>query len=139
MSEIEELKSKISELEDRIQLIEKRFNPEEIQAFTKDLSVREFLNSVKTSNDVQKTLLIMFFLEKYEGLTRINIDDLRSGFRNAKEPVPKNISDKIYLGIKKGHIMETSEKKDKKSCFMVTNTGEKYIENELNHSLLVYY
>lgn len=133
MSEIEELKLKMSDLENRIVLIEERLGTSAIPVnnLIKNISIREFLNSRKPSNDVQKTLLIMYFLEQYENNSSINIDDIRTGFRNAKEPIPKNISDKIYMSIKKGYVMETNEKKDKKNCFIITNTGERFVDSKL--------
>lgn len=54
--------------------------------------------------------------------------DIESGFRAAKEPLPKNINDNINKNISKGHMMEAEQKKDNKLAWVLTNTGEQCVE-----------
>ena len=90
---------------------------------TKKLSVTEFLSIKMPSSDVQKTLAIAYYLEKYEHLSSFNVDDVKSHFRLARQPLPQNVNDKININIKKGYIMDAEEKKDSKKAWIVTNSG----------------
>jgi len=85
----------------------------------------------KPSGDVQKTLLIAYYLEKYDGITPFSVGDLSKGFQLARESVPQNINDKINMNIGKGHLMEAKTKKDNKKAWLVTNSGEQFVENGL--------
>lgn len=97
----------------------------------KKLSIKEFLLTKKPANDVQKALAIGYYLEHFEGMNEFNVKDLAEGFRSAKEPAPANINDKVNSNIQKGHMMEEKEKKDKLTAWVLTNSGEKFVEEEL--------
>lgn len=101
----------------------------EVQA--KKLSIKEFLLAKKPADDVQRTLVIGYYLEHFESIDCFNIKDLAEGFRSAKEPPPANINDKVNLNIRKGLIMDAREKKDKTKAWVLTNSGEKFVEEEL--------
>ena len=95
----------------------------------KGMSIKEFIISSKPSGDVQKTLAIGYYLEKYEKMVSFNVDDISKHFQLAKESTPQNINDKINMNIKKGHLMEADSKKDNKKAWVVTNTGEQFLDN----------
>ena len=98
----------------------------------KKLSIKEFILSKKPKNDIQKTLVVGFYLEKYEGLDCFNREDLENGFRSAKETVPSNINVDVNENIRKGYFAEAREKKDKLTAWYVTNSGEECVEMELS-------
>ena len=102
-----------------------------MQAEGKKLSIKEFLLTKKPTDDVQRTLVIGYYLEHFESMDRFNARDLADGFRSAKEPPPTNINDKVNLNIRKGYMMEAKEKKDKFKAWVLTNSGEKFVEEEL--------
>jgi|SRR5581483_1773685 len=132
MNDLTQLSERVLSLEKRVAELEAhqakgesgRKTPE-----SKKLSVKEFIIDKKPSNDVEKTLAIAYFLERYEGMTSFNIDDLARYFVFAKEPEPANINDKVNLNIKKGHLAEAPEKKNNKKAWRVTNSGEKSVED----------
>lgn len=97
----------------------------------KKLTVKEFVLGKNLKGDVQKTLIIAYYLEKYENMLSVNVDDLAKYLRLAKEPVPSNLNDKINMNIRKGHVAEAEEKKDGKKAWYLTSTGENYVEQEL--------
>lgn len=105
--------------------------PRKPQAEDKQLSVKEFLLTKKPSDDVQRTLVIGYYLEHFESMDRFNIRDLADSFRSAKEPPPTNINDKVNMNIRKGQMMEAKEKKDKSKAWVLTNSGEKFVEEGL--------
>ena len=98
------------------------------EANVKQLSIREFLNEKKPTNDVERVLGMGFFLEKYEGYACFNVDDIKNAFVKSKEPLPQNIHDKINMNIRKGHITEYPEEKDNKKSYHLTTTGERVVE-----------
>lgn len=126
--EIMEINKKLEEHEERISKLESLFQtkPEVVK---KEVSIKEFILSKKPKSDIQKTLAIGYYLEKYEDSSSFNIRDLEKSFRAAKEKVPKNVGDKPQKNIKKGHMMEDGEKKDNLKAWSLTNSGEKYVEN----------
>lgn len=60
-----------------------------------------------------------------------NHDDLIGGFAQAKESLPKNPSDTVYKNIKRGFLTESPEKKSGSKAWIVTNSGERFVENGL--------
>ena len=123
---------RIAKLEERVSALEgaEIANPENPKPTrTKDISIREFLLARKPSGDVQKTLAIGYYLETHEKISPFNISDLTKYFELAKEPTPENINDKINLNIKKGHLTEAKNKKENKKAWIVTNSGEQFLES----------
>lgn len=121
---------KLDALEVRIVKLERDNSAPTDQISTqKKLSLREFLLSKKPEDDVKKTLAIGYFLEKFEGLGSFNINDLEAAFERAKENKPSNINDKVNMNIRNGHLEETSEKKDSRKAWYLTNSGEQFVEN----------
>jgi hypothetical protein len=96
----------------------------------KAVAIKEFILAKRPKNDVQRALAIGYYLEKYQGLSSFNVRDLEDGFRAAKEKVPQNVPDKVQINVRKGHMMEAKEKKDGLKAYVLTNTGEKYVEND---------
>ena len=101
------------------------------QVGSKKLSIKEFLLDKKPNDDVQRTLAIGYYLEHNESMDSFNARDLADGFRAAKEPPPTNINDKVNMNIHNGHMMEAKEQKDKLKAWVLTATGEKFIEEGL--------
>jgi hypothetical protein len=139
MDELKQLIERITELERRVAQIEASSSVTErtgggVNA-AKSLSVREFILEKKPSSDVQMTLALACYLEKHKNLSPFSVDDLGSAFQAAKESAPQNINDKIYLNIKKGHMAEAKEKKNGKKAWIVTNSGERFLENGFKSEL----
>jgi hypothetical protein len=127
---IKDIVNKLKDLESRISALEGA-PAKKTWSESKSLSVKEFLLTKKPTDDVQRTLVIGYYLEHFESMDRFNIRNLAEGFRLAKEPVPANINDKVNMNIRKGHMMEAKEKKDKSKAWILTNSGEKFVEEGL--------
>jgi len=127
--DITEMKNKLEEHEKRISKLESIFQ-EKPEPAAKKVSIKEFILSKKPKDDVHKTLTIGYYLENYEGLSAFNVKDLERGFRAAKERVPRNTADKVQLNAKKGHMMETADKKDGLKAYVLTGSGQQYVEND---------
>jgi hypothetical protein len=103
--------------------------PEKLKSEGKKLSIKEFILTKNPIDDVQKTLIIGYYLEHFEGADKFNVKDLTEGFRLAREPIPMNVNDKVNLNIAKGYMMAAKEKKDKFKAWVLTNTGERFVED----------
>jgi hypothetical protein len=127
--EIAKIIRKLEEHDKRISAIERSLqaNPEAVK---KRISIKEFILSKKPKNDVQRTLSVGYYLEKWEAISSFNIKDLEKGFRDAKEKVPNNINLCVTANIGKGHMMEAKEKKGNLKAWVLTNSGEKYVEDD---------
>ena len=127
--EIMEIRKKLEGHEERISKLESlsQTKPETVK---KKISIKEFILSKKPKNDVQRTLAVGYFLEKYENISPFNVKDLERDWKAAREKVPKNIGDKVQKNIKKGHMMESKEEKDNLRTWILTNSGEKYIGSD---------
>ena len=130
---LRDIMAKLENHESRISALEGA-PAKKTQVEGKKLSIKEFLLTKKPSNDVQKTLVIGYYLEHFEGMNEFNVKDLAEGFRSAKEPAPANINDKVNSNIHNGHMMEEKEKKDKLRAWVLTNSGEKFVEEGLPES-----
>lgn len=124
----EEIRKKLAELEERIVKLEGLFksNPKVV---SKEISIKEFILQKTPKDDVQKTLAIGYYLEKYDNLPAFNAKDLEDGFSRAKEKTPKNINYKVIKNIEKGYMMESKDKKGNLKAWSLTNSGEKVVEN----------
>jgi hypothetical protein len=134
---LEELKKIVAEHETRISNLEdlvagRTMKTEKREQREKKLSIKELLRSKRPKTDVQKVLAIGYYLEKHEGMLSFNVNDVNDGFSSAKEPEPSNTQAFINQNIKNGHIMGIKEKKDKKKAYVLTNSGEEFVENDFN-------
>jgi len=128
-NQIEEL---LKNHEDRIKKIEMGLATQiqtGIQKERKKVSIKEFILDKKPKGTYHIGLAIAYYLEKFEGMLSFCIEDLEQGFRDAKEPLPKNINDLTYKNTKNGFMMEAKEQKKDKKAWTLTNTGEKLVEN----------
>ncbi len=120
--EIDELRHIIRTITDSTDLVSKKKN--------KQLSVREFLETYDPKSLPDKALSIAYFKEVHEQISPLTIKNLEDGFREAKEPLPKNLSDTIYQNIKKGYLMESRKPnlENNLRTWELTNRGIKYVE-----------
>ena len=132
----EQIEKRIASLENRVSKLEQKSSsgPSEsvVSGSKKKVSIKEFLMDKKVDDDVKRTLAIAYFLEHTEKNESVNTDDLKRGFISAKYPAPANINDKVNMNIKNAHMMEAEEKKNDKKSWVLTSTGEQFVENELS-------
>jgi hypothetical protein len=125
-----EIKNALTDLERRVANLELKFE-EGKKPSVKRTAVREFLLSTKVDDDLKKTLVLGYFLEKIDGLPSFSVSDLQKAFMLAKERVPSNLNDMVNKNISKGFMMETEEKREKKKTWCLTNSGDQHVENNL--------
>jgi len=128
--------TRLNEIEKRLEKLEHTLagrTPVEVRAAKpKKMSAKEFLLAKKVGSEVQKVLALAYFLEQMEGLASINVADLETVFRLAREKLPKNMNDVVNKNVARGFMMEAKEKKDSKKAWHLTSSGERHVANEMN-------
>lgn len=127
---IEELEKRVKALEDGLTETVRKTTiavPEEGR-----VNLTEFLNKKILDDDVKRTLAIAYWLDYFEKMSAINVDDFAKYFRLARFTLPKNLNDKINMNVRNKHLAPLREKKDGKKAWYVTNVGTDVIENKLN-------
>lgn len=92
-------------------------------------SLKQFVIEKSPTDDVQRSLVIGYYLEKQSGLASFNAKDIEKGFVDAREKVPGNVADKILKNVWKGHMMQVNDEKDGLKAYVLTNTGTKFVES----------
>jgi hypothetical protein len=64
----------------------------------------------------------------HAGMASFTKADLEKDYSDAKEPVPSNIGVNIKHCIKQGHMMEADEKKNNKTAYVITRSGEQFVK-----------
>lgn len=131
-SKLDEILVAIKSLEMRVARIESSNSQTNLgnplsPAVTKKLSIKEFLLETPPGNDVQRTLAIGYFLETRGGMASFTSAELEKGYRDAKETMPTNIGVNIKRCIGHGHMMEAEEKKNNKTAYVITRSGEQFV------------
>ena len=129
----EELKRLLEDHEERIKKLESKREKDlsdNIIPTEKPKSLREFFKEYRSKNDTDKTLIIIKFYEAFKGDSAITVKEISQGFKEMREKLPQNISDKLQLLDKRGLAMPI-EKKGRFKCWVLTNSGEKYLRDKL--------
>lgn len=95
---------------------------------TKNLSVRELIKDKRPKNDVQTTLVLGYYLEVIKEKPGFTSQEISDCYGEAKEPTPKNVSDKIQMNIRNGWMMATNNKAGSSVLYTLTNTGLSIME-----------
>lgn len=135
MPSIEELTSKVQELERRVAALERVPEIERSERREKAFTISEFMRQKRASSSVEKTLFIAYFLEVHDKVSPLSAKDLEEGFAQAREPRPKNLHDMVYKNIRNGYLMEAKLKKGGLKTCALTNSGVAFVEAAMSTSL----
>jgi len=99
-------------------------------AITPSMALNEFLASRKPTSHKDRVVLVAYYYlhSKNEPVTRAEIDEAYTLARMAR---PQNISDVIGKCVAKGYLMEHTVEKQGKRAWQITQTGERYLEEQL--------
>ena len=73
-------------------------------------------------------VLFAYWLLKKENMTAYNATDIQNCYDDARIPKPANINSIMNRIQKSGYVMTAKEKKDNKKAWVITATGEKYVQ-----------
>lgn len=131
----QEIKIALEALTHRIETIERSLHSASAGpavSQTKATSVREFMTETNPRSDVQRALVIGYYLEKKTGIAEFTVRDVEEGFRQAKETVPSNLADKLFKNAKAGLIMEGKDKREGMKTWTLTTSGELVVDEMLS-------
>lgn len=132
-SSFEQILKMLQDLTDRVVVLEAGHGASDSrkkgETRKKPMSARELLKLYKADKHVDKTLILGSFLENFQGMSSFSRDDLKKAFYSSKLTLPSNINDQVNMNIKKGYMMAVSEKKNKKTAWMLTDLGERRLED----------
>ena len=128
----EKINKRFEEIEKRLDALEREEDSVVQKGGSKKKSIKEFFIENNLSKAYQKTLVICYYLENYEGMKSFKVKDIEEGYKLSKEKTPNNVNYHIVQNIQKGYLMETKEDEGKLKAWTLTNTGEKFIEGMFN-------
>ncbi len=131
--DLADLKRTVQAHEKRISNLESLLKKKPPQP-AKEISIKEFLLSKRPSSEASKTLVIAYYLERHRNTSPFTTRDLEQLYREAREPLPTNINDVVNQNIAKGFIMEAEDKKDGRKAWILTSSGERFVENGLKQA-----
>lgn len=123
------LEERIDALEARVALLEGSSNATTTPGPAKKTSLRELINNLKPKSSTDTALIIAHHYEIGLQQGYFTNDNLKAGFAEAKMIAPKNIPDVVFQNAKKGRIMPTDSTDAKAKAWVLTNTGEDYVQS----------
>lgn len=80
------------------------------------------------SKHTDTAVLFAYWLFKKENMTSYNIEDINNCYDQTRIPKPANISDMMNQIQSQGFVATVKEEKDGKKAWVITTTGETYVE-----------
>jgi hypothetical protein len=128
----EDIRKMFEDHERRISALEGAKAPElkSESGSTRGQSINEYLLETKAESYIEKTVACGYYLERERSMEYFAVEDIEQIMRTAREPISKNISKDIQRGMKKGWIMEHTEKKAGKRTYRITSKGIEAVNNK---------
>ena len=95
------------------------------------MNLRHYLDTVKASRKPDQIVAIGHYLSLNGSQTDFSRDDVRSHFKVAREPMPKNFSRDFSLAVKAGMLAGVYQKP---GSFYVTKSGIKAVEGHFSRN-----
>lgn len=99
---------------------------EEAQAKARDLSLAQFYKKAAPKTDVDRVLLVGYYLENAKGLESFTAAEVRAALKGARQTPPKNPNDCINSNVRKG-LMMAAGVKEGRAAFVLTTDGEERV------------
>jgi len=90
----------------------------------------EFLAQKNTKTHFDRIMAILYY-HYHSGQESMTIRELQGAYSSVRVKAPRNFSDILAQGIRKGYVIEALSKKDGKKAWQITATGERYVEEDL--------
>lgn len=99
-------------------------------AIKPSMALNEFMASKRPTSHGDRVLLVAYYYlhSKNEPVTRSEISE---AYTIARTPRPQNLSDIIGKCVSKGYLTEYPAGKDGKRAWQITQTGERYLQEEV--------
>lgn len=126
-----DLESRVKKLEERVDELESRLNGASGKEIEKQTSINEFKQEYEYNSYADKAVLIAYYAEKYEGVTEMSSADFLDWFKKCKWDAPSNPTGTISDAASRHGYFTVVEEDGQTKFWMLTETGEEYVENEL--------
>ena len=93
-------------------------------------NLNEFAATKQPKSHVERLLTIAYHSLHSGEETGINREEIFDGYARIRAGKPRNIHDVIAQCVKKGLLIESDSRKDGVKAWVVTPTGERYVEND---------
>jgi len=94
----------------------------------KPYSPAEFISSKAWTSEVEKVVLAGYFLEHFAGSSGYSLDEIRRCLIAARVSLPRNLSLAILQAGRKGMVMEVPSQERSRKVWVLTQSGERYVE-----------
>jgi len=92
-------------------------------------SLVEFIKAKGNPSDhTDIAIIFSYWLHKKEKMISYNKTDIENCYAKARITKPANVTDLMNRVQGKGYVMPASEKKDNKKAWVITRSGENYVE-----------
>jgi hypothetical protein len=96
----------------------------------KSMQISEFLAQTNIRSEFDRVTAILYYQLRNGQNSSARVEILQA-YSNSRARQPANLSDVIAKCIRRGHVVESPEKKDGQKAWQITLSGEKYVEEKL--------
>ena len=131
---LEELEKKVELLGHRVTSLEEKVSKADEAKKVKKQTIGEFVIESGANSNNEKTCAIAYYMENFGEKESFTSEDITLGYRDARESLPKNISDTVKACAQRKWFSEID--KDAKTGvkkYQLTNTGTKAVKDKFNH------
>ena len=93
-------------------------------------NLNEFLASVSPKSHVDRTTAMAFYSFRSGDDTGVTVEEVLDAYGRVRVAKPKNIHDVIAQCVKRGLLIESGSRKEGVKAWVVTPTGERYVQND---------
>jgi len=104
--------------------------PEAMPRSIPKMQINEVLASKNLKSHMDKVEAIAWHFLR-EGDDSVTRKEILEAYGKARMKRPQNLTDVINQSVKRGHLIDSPEKKDGEKAWCITHTGEKYVEENL--------
>lgn len=108
--------------------IDKISYTERIETLPNNVSINQFIKSKMFGNSIDLTLGIIYYVEKYEGISIVNKNLLKDYYDKSKTKLPTNLSQNLLNLTQKGYIKTVDKESNGVINYSITNDGEEFID-----------
>lgn len=92
-------------------------------------NLSEFLVEKKPATHIERVVATAYYSFHSGDAAGVTADEVIDGYGKARVSKPRNIHDVIAKSVKKGLLIESDQKKDGTKAWVITPTGEAYVES----------
>ena len=95
-----------------------------------DMDLTEFLASRKAATHPDRVVAVAYYFYRTQGGAGVTTHDLTEAYSRARIKKPQNFPDVIAACVRRGRLVE-GERKDGMKSWVITRTGEAFVESSL--------